>query len=120
MLASGFVWAGTPPLPCTGACDPDAAIFGDRVFVFCTNDRGGQKNWSVWSTDNFVSKDGKNYQKVTEGNWKNDFTLKQVEFPPQEARFVRLEILETASSDAQPGRKGNVAIAEMYVIATKH
>ena len=67
----------------------------------------------------YVSKDGKTYQKATEGNWKNDFTLKQVKFPPQEARFVRLEILETSSSDAQPGRKGSATIAEIYVITTK-
>ena len=54
---------GNPIVYGVGLCDPDATIYGDRVYLYASHDPD-MKDWWVWSSDNLTE-------------WKQEGTLQQ-------------------------------------------
>jgi hypothetical protein len=50
-----------------------------------------------------VSQNGRSYRQVAGGSWSPGWNTKLVRFPRTDARFVRLEVLETSGSDGTAG-----------------
>lgn len=61
-----------------------------------------------------LSEDGKTYGKVAEGQWTESADRKSIVFPPQVARFVRLEAREGFGP-----QKADVGVAELQVVGAQ-
>jgi len=46
--------AGNPIVYGVGLCDPHGVAYGDRVFLYCSDDGNHMKDWWAWSSDNLV------------------------------------------------------------------
>ena len=62
----------------------------------------------------YLSRDGRTFAKASEGQWEDNAAMKAVAIAPQSARYVRIE-----AQEASGGRKSNVSIAEVQVVAAE-
>lgn len=96
------------PLPQSLTVDLGEALMIQEVRCLPRQDgaRGSITRYAL-----YLSEDGVTFEKVDEGRWEDDASLKRSAFAPHKARFVRIEALE-----ASENRNTNVSIANVQVV----
>ena len=93
------LWRSEQPLPQAITIDL-GNVYNDIDILHYLPCQGPRANGFITSYKIYASVDGTNFTQIAEGKWESNRKLKVVEFPPVQARFIKLEALEAESGEA--------------------